>query len=99
MKKEIVAKADITVSRMDFIKFLEHHCALAKFMRNLEDRGKYFIKYTSELQPPHWIASGFLWERTPEGREFWDNVNNWWEDLLKSDVPKGCQITYHLQED
>ena len=99
MKKEIVAKADVTVSRMDFIKFLDHHCALAKFMKNLENRGKAFFQYTSDNQPIHWISSAFLWDNVPEGRGFWDSVDTWWKELLKSDVPEGCRITYHLEED
>lgn len=36
------------------------------------------------VNPNEWLISAFCWEETNEGKQFWKNLNNKWQQILKN---------------
>lgn len=65
----------------DFISFLKHGGILEKFIRNLNFKDNvvtwvYLLKYPSQL-----INYGFVWSRTKEGHDFWQQIHDRWSQI------------------
>ena len=59
-----------------FIKFLKKHGALRKFKYNLKvSREDYDINDHIGN-----IGGGFTWSDTPEGQDYWSNLNTLWSE-------------------
>lgn len=62
------------------MRFLKDNNAYFAFMSNVEKNNQegylkdFFIKYN----PPSWISSPFVWERTVQGTNFWFNLSCKW---------------------
>lgn len=53
------------------------------------------MKWVSEI-PPHWVWSGDIWERIPDGKKFSANlIEEFWEceaDPETIPFPKNCKV-------
>lgn len=69
-----------------FQKFMKEHDAWNKYVANFErSRGKlpecHFIRRAGK---DSWIDGAFIWEGTPEEKEYWKQINRLWQDTLQS---------------
>lgn len=66
-----------------FISFLKKHRALRKFTRNLKE-GQHksldnvVIKWSDK--PDKFILDAFYWDDSPERHEYWDKLNDLWDN-------------------
>lgn len=73
-----------------FIKFLHSEKVYDKFIKNLS---KFFTfeeymkleSYNDEIYEKL-IISGFVWEYSKEGYNFWDNINTKWYNLISKNI-------------
>lgn len=76
----------ITHTRKEILKILEEHPLLIIFLK----KKKIYLKYIKYAMNPNWnidninklilgpkeiISFSFLWQETPEGHEFWSDLN------------------------
>jgi len=66
-----------------FEKFLKSHRAFSKYNRNIAKLNK-FITYDVIRLEECMIRSAFEWNRTPEGMDYWENLNHLWVELLET---------------
>lgn len=71
-------------------KFLEHHRAYSKFIRNRADDIHYSNGKGLEVYKMI-IYCGFNWSSSPEGREYWSALSSKWEKIT-SDLNIGRNI-------
>jgi hypothetical protein len=66
-----------------FIQFLKDHRAYAKYARNLKKELPSFTPAqwmrVNRDTPLKWICQAFRWGLTPQGRDFWNTLNDKWE--------------------
>lgn len=82
----------ITHTRVEILQILEGHPLLIIFLK----KKKIYLKYIKYSMNPNWnidhinklilgpkeiISFSFLWADTPEGREFWSNLNKEYKDF------------------
>ena len=60
-----------------FITFLKHHNAYDDFI----DQD---FPYTINIQFSQLLIDTFDWEESPEGYEYWDDINDKWRDLVNT---------------
>ena len=51
------------------------------FIKVMETRGKIFNDAYRLNCTENWIFYAFTWSRTPQGREYWAEINNKWRAL------------------
>lgn len=61
----------------EFIVFLKKHRVYKKYMSNLKESGR-TVKTIKEIGAVGLISSAFVWRKTPEGHEFWRNLDDIW---------------------
>ena len=75
----------ITHTRKEILQILEEHPLLIVFLK----KKKVYLKYIKYAMNPNWVMdhikfdfnandiinSSFYWMSTPEGHEFWSNLN------------------------
>lgn len=71
-----------------FIKFLKKHGALRKFKANLKDRKNITIDYYCNIDNDPTIGGGFTWKITPEGYNYWSNLDRLWEKYKEKSAKK-----------
>lgn len=89
-EKEVKVLQKVTLRYMeqgDFIDFLSKKGVLPKFVANLvrQHPGFHDIKHPFERvfeddRVRLAIDGSFIWERTPEGHEFWRNIASDWRE-------------------
>ena len=69
-----------------FIEFLKTHKAHSRYVRNAKNSNLTLdiITKTSKDTPQGWIARAFTWIKTPEGHDYWRNLDNYWREELCS---------------
>ena len=82
----------ITHTRKEILKILEGYPLLIVFLKKKKVYSKY-IKYSMNpnwvtdhinkliLGPKEIISFSFFWRTTPEGHEFWSDLNNEYKDF------------------
>lgn len=60
-----------------FTTFLKHHNAYDEFI----DQG---FLYTINIQFSQLLIDTFDWEESPEGYEYWDDIDDKWRDLVNT---------------
>ena len=65
-----------------FIGFLKEHDAYERFVKNLEGCGYNSLDDLCTKEPPCcWVSIAFIWDQTPEGRDYWDSLDAIWSVL------------------
>ena len=70
-----------------FIQFLVENDAYEQYMQNFLNfgRSKPFDEWFEQLENKmDGICSCFMWQDTPEGHEFWENLNRKWIKFVES---------------
>ena len=75
-----------------FERFLKSHGAFGKYKRNVVDFNKFmgyiysnkFVTCDAICSGENMISSAFPWVRTPEGREYWLDLDNLWRELVET---------------
>lgn len=81
----VVYKTVVSVKRQKivtveerFIQFLIDNDSLYNFKRQVPD-----MSLVASLEPVDWILMSFDWDNTPEGGEFWEELNSkWYKELM-----------------
>ena len=66
-----------------FEKFLKSHRAFKRYKRNVAKLNK-FVTCDAICSEENMISSAFPWVRTPEGREYWLDLDNLWRGLVET---------------
>lgn len=69
----------------DLLEFLEAEGVTEKFINAIHNDifGDSVTQgYFEEDENIDYIAVGFLWRASKEGQDFWDNINNKWQEYL-----------------
>ncbi len=82
---QVVYKTVVSVKRQKivtmeerFIQFLIDNDSLYNFKRQVPD-----MSLVASLEPVDWILMSFDWDNTPEGGEFWEELNSkWYKELM-----------------
>ena len=61
----------------------EYHKDLEKFKINV-----------ARFAPENFVKAAFIWSRTPEGQEFWEQVS---KDFISAYNDKACRVFYTVQ--
>lgn len=69
-----------------FIKFLEDNNALDLFKANLSKIDRDFDFYINQKyrMPSLIIDTAFTWSETPQGRQFWCDLDREWRNFLQT---------------
>lgn len=66
-----------------FITFLGRNDAYGSFLRNCSKNPSYpDISVLKNLTPDSYVYGAFLWEKTPEGFDYWKLINDKWTLVL-----------------
>lgn len=67
---------DIMLDR--FTQFLIDNDCLLNFKRQVSD-----MSFLASVEPVDWILMTFDWDKTPEGGEFWEELNSkWYKEIM-----------------
>lgn len=73
-----VKRQKIVTMEERFIQFLIDNDSLYNFKRQVPD-----MSLVASLDPVDWILMSFDWDNTPEGGEFWEELNSkWYKELM-----------------
>ena len=73
-----VKRQKIVTMEERFIQFLIDNDSLYNFKRQVPD-----MSLVAPLEPVDWILMSFDWDNTPEGDEFWEELNSkWYKELM-----------------
>lgn len=73
-----VKRQKIVTMEERFIQFLIDNDSLYNFKRQVSD-----MSLVASLEPVDWILMSFDWDNTPEGGEFWEELNSkWYKELM-----------------
>lgn len=73
-----VKRQKIVTMEERFIQFLIDNDSLYNFKRQVPD-----MSLVALLEPVDWILMSFDWDNTPEGGEFWEELNSkWYKELM-----------------
>jgi hypothetical protein len=53
------------------------------FIKAMESKGKIFNDSYRLHYAKDWIEYAFAWHYTPQGREYWSNINSEWRTLVR----------------
>ena len=73
-----------TLSDKELSDFLHYHNAYDNYIKNVIEYGrdvKYFIEHTGKSS---YISAAFTWESTPQGHDYWSDINKIWIDYLSN---------------
>lgn len=66
-----------------FVNFLKSNGAYESFMRNSSESDSFSsIALLKSFNPRHYIVSSFYWDYTPEGKDYWNRLDDKWRFLL-----------------
>ena len=67
-----------------FINFLKILKAYDEFINNLEVQEEFssLEQLFNNSNVYDWINDAFWWDKTPEGYEYWESLDNFWYDIL-----------------
>lgn len=73
--------------RKNFIQFLRDNNALTEFKANLKKSKKNMLElliriYEENYAPCNYLVGAFVWRKTPEGFDFWCDLNHEWLYLI-----------------
>lgn len=82
---QVIYKIAVSVKRLKivtveerFIQFLIDNDCLINFKRQIPD-----MSLVASLAPVDWILMSFDWDNTPEGGEFWEEINSkWYKEVM-----------------
>lgn len=66
-----------------FVEFLRRKGYLAQYRRSVRNRFGNFTSYVNRFHPLFYLQYGFTWISTPEGFEFWSDLNEEWMKYCK----------------
>lgn len=72
-----------------FKEFLHKNGCYRKFVDNLEPSDSEYKKYQNfevklkYSEPDDFIICSFVWSKTPQGSDYWNEINNKWLDKLE----------------
>lgn len=73
-----VKRSKIVTMEERFIQFLIDNDCLINFKRQIPD-----MSLVASLAPVDWILMSFDWDNTPEGSEFWEEINSkWYKEVM-----------------
>lgn len=73
-----VKRQKIVTMEERFIQFLIDNDSLYNFKRQVPD-----MSLVASLEPVDWILMSFDWDNTPEGGEFWEELNSkWYKEVM-----------------
>lgn len=73
-----VKRQKIVTMEERFIQFLIDNDSLYNFKRQVPG-----MSLVASLEPVDWILMSFDWDNTPEGGEFWEELNSkWYKELM-----------------
>jgi len=90
---------DLRVDALEylFVEWLVRNRLYRKYAKNLEESGRVTTSVRDDIRDrlrryakygfmnySFFLAGSFAFDRTPEGREFWVDASNRWEDFCKS---------------
>lgn len=61
-----------------FINFLKVNKAHEKFIKNLRNSRYSSIDEFEDEEYDDWILNAFRWDKTPEGEEYWQELDDMW---------------------
>ena len=69
----------------EFNEWLKKKGIYEQFYKNMKEIGKWSeeeIKneYFDRYHPTEWLTQAFNWKESPEGRDFWDDVETLWNN-------------------
>ena len=56
-------------------EFLRKERVLTKFKRNVLEQDTFDLDYLLGKSEAHYIGGAFSWAETPEGRDFWNDID------------------------
>lgn len=65
-------------------QFLIKHDALEKYLFNFETCNEDRKIFFDQLNRENYIIGAFIWDITPEGLNFWNNLHNLWLKYLRN---------------
>lgn len=66
-----------------FITFLGRNDAYGSFLRNCSKNPSYpDISFLKNFTPDLYIFGAFFWDSTPEGKDYWQFINDKWNLVL-----------------
>lgn len=68
-----------------FIEFLKTHKAHSGYVRNAKTDHNTTLDNIAKNwknRPQNWIGCAFDWDKTPEGRDYWGNLDASWKKEL-----------------
>lgn len=78
----------------DFIEFLEENNALEQYKANNQNCEESISEGENEMYlflnkyagtPTRWIGNAFIWDNTPEGQDFWNELDRQWFERIKDE--------------
>lgn len=73
-----VKRSKVVTMEERFIQFLIDNDCLTNFKRQIPD-----MSLVASLAPVDWILMSFDWDNTPEGGEFWEELNSkWYKEVM-----------------
>jgi len=73
-----VKRPKIVTMEERFTQFLIDNDCLTNFKRQIPD-----MSFVASLAPVDWILMSFDWDNTPEGGEFWEEINSkWYKEVM-----------------
>lgn len=70
------------ITRQQFIEFLKREGVLKQYVRNCVNGGISIRSITGSAIPQKYIIVAFGWALTPEGLDFWKNIDDKWQKEL-----------------
>lgn len=81
-----------------FIKFLKENKLYfrfkAYFSMSSYHKGETFEQYLDRKDPFHYVTGAFGWPDTDEGKDFWEKVDNNWDDCREKHAEWKYTITF-----
>ncbi len=74
----------------ELAEFLESHGVLEQYKKNIENDAMFRLIVAIGVREfaVTEIGNGFLWEKSPEGHDFWDELNNEYSKVLMFQLQK-----------
>jgi len=73
--------------KKEFIRFLKKKRMYSKFIKNYKKRGSQYDIQDVVFNPPcKYIIRAFEWGETPEGLQFWWDVETEWLEIIQKGI-------------
>ena len=70
-----------------FTHFLNDNNIAEDFLRNLNNANHFYL-IAKNIQPFLFLTAAFIWENTPQGRNFWQHIDDKWITEVKKRIFK-----------